>query len=72
MVEMEVTRVEVVENQVFVRGINRDGSLMDEEFIVDKGFERIIEKFEAPGIMERISDDRLADIEQEKKNILRM
>ena len=69
MSEREMTRVEVVEDKVFVRGINKDGSLMDKEFVVNKGFERVIEKFEKPGAMERLSEDRIVEMQSEKKEI---
>jgi hypothetical protein len=63
--DKEVTDVAVFDGRVFVRGIKKDGSVMDEEYWVEKGFERKIRKFEDPGKMEKISEARLSKIEKE-------
>ena len=69
MADRKVTRIEVIENKVFVRGVNKDGTFMEEEFEIDEGFERVVERFKEPGVMERISDDRLDEIRVEKNEI---
>ena len=65
----KVTDIAVLSGKVFVRGIKVDGSVMEKEFWVKKGFERRIKRFEHPGAMEKISEARLSAIEKDIKGL---
>ena len=60
-----ITTVAVFKDKVFVRGVNRDGSVMEKEFWVGRGFERKVKKFEHPGEALEIPEDRLLEMEAE-------
>ncbi|RKY42102.1 MAG: hypothetical protein DRP85_04015 [Candidatus Makaraimicrobium thalassicum] len=61
----KVADVAVFDGSVFVRSIRKDGSVMEDEYWVERGFERRVEKFERPGRMEKISEARLSAMEKE-------
>lgn len=63
--DSKITDVAVFEAKVFVRGLKKDGSAMDEEYWIERGFERKVKKFESPGELLKISDERLAEMEAE-------
>lgn len=54
------TTVSVVDSTVFVRGINKDGTVMEQEFLIDEGFVRIIRRGESPEKAEKIPADKFA------------
>ena len=70
--DKRATNVAVFEGRVFVRGIERDGSAMDKEHWVEKGFERKIKRFERPGKMEKITEARLSRMEKEVRRPLKL
>ena len=43
------TNVKCFEDKVYVKGIDIDGTIMAEVFIIDKGYKRIIHRFDIPG-----------------------
>ncbi|MCM8761395.1 MAG: hypothetical protein NC933_04610, partial [Candidatus Omnitrophica bacterium] len=43
------------ENAIYVKGINRDGSVMEGELTVSEGFRAVVDKFERPERLEQIS-----------------
>ena len=61
----KVTDVSVFDGRVYVRGINKDGTVMEKKYLVRKGFERKIKKFERPAKMTRISKDRVEKMRKE-------
>ncbi len=70
-----VTTISTLKDRVFVRGVNKDGSVMEKEFWVKEGYERKIKKFERPEKMLKISRDRFeklrekADIKKKEKKV---
>jgi hypothetical protein len=63
--DSKITDVAVFQGKVFVKGLKRDGSAMDKEYWVERGFERKVKRFKDPGEMLKISDERLAEMEAE-------
>ncbi len=61
----ETSEVAVFDDQVFVRGLNRDGSAMEKFSWVKKGYKVKINKFEKPGKKERLSDGEISGMEKE-------
>jgi hypothetical protein len=59
MTDGKITDIAVTDGEVFVRGINIDGSVMKKEYLIRKGYERRVKKFEKPGRLEKISRERL-------------
>ncbi len=59
------TEVAVFDSSVFVRGLNKDGSVMEEEFWVETGFERKTERFKSPGEVKKVSKERLKEMKNE-------
>jgi len=57
----KATDVSVFGGSVFLRGINKDGSAMEKEFTVKKGYSRSVKKFEAPGKAQKIPKDALKE-----------
>lgn len=53
------TDVAVFDDKIFVRGIKPDGSVMEEKYWVNEGFERRIKKFEKPEKMTKMSEKKL-------------
>lgn len=47
------------DGRVFARGINPDGSVMDEKYWIKRGFARRIERFSAPGSLQRVRRGRI-------------
>jgi hypothetical protein len=58
------TEVTVFDDRTFVRGVNKDGSAMEEEVWVYEGFMRKINKFQKPGKMEKIPDEMLSKLKK--------
>jgi len=54
------TTVSVVDSTVFVRGIKKDGTVMEQEFLIEEGFVRVIKRGQNPEKAERIPADRFA------------
>lgn len=55
-----VVDVAVFDGRLFSRGIMPDGSVMEREYWIDEGFERTIKKFEKPGKMVKIPEEKVA------------
>ena len=55
------------EGKVFTRGINRDGSVMEDDFWVKEGYERTIKKFGKPGKMTKMSKEKLKKMKSKFK-----
>ena len=53
------TDVSVFDGRVLVRGIEKDGSAMEREHWIDEGFERKVKKFEKPGKMTKVPDNKV-------------
>jgi len=60
-----VTDVAVFDDKVFVRGIKKDGSVMEKEFWIEEGFLRKIKKIELPGKLEKMSEARMSGMRKE-------
>jgi|GEM_PF-1041451 len=69
--DKNITNVAVFDGEIFVRGIKKDGSAMDEEYRVKRGFERKIRKFERPAKMEKISEARFSRMEREVERLVK-
>ncbi len=67
MTDGQTTDVSVVDDKVFVRGFNKDGTVSDKVFWVNKGYRRSIKKFRAPGEMKKIPTARFARMKREMK-----
>jgi hypothetical protein len=63
----KATEVSVFEDQVFVRGIKKDGTAMEDQYTVKEGYETKIKKFDKPQKMRKISARRLAKMKNEIK-----
>ncbi|MGB2601453.1 MAG: FecR family protein [Candidatus Omnitrophota bacterium] len=63
----KATEVSVFQDQVFVRGVKKDGSAMEKQYTVKAGYERKIKKFSKPEKMRKISSKRLARMKKEIK-----
>lgn len=63
----KATEVSVFEDQVFVRGIKKDGTAMEDQYTVKAGYETKIKKFDKPQKMRKISSRRLAKMKNEIK-----
>jgi hypothetical protein len=63
--DKDLTTVAVFKGRVFVRGIKKDGSVMEKEFWIEEGFQREIKKFECPGELERLSEVGLSEMRKE-------
>ena len=66
----QTTYVAVFDDRVFVFGVNEDGSLKSESFWVNYGFERIINKFDAPGEARELSDSEISEMEEKMRKYL--
>jgi hypothetical protein len=55
------------EGKVFTRGVNRDGSVMEDDSWVDEGYERTIKKFGKPGKMTKMSEEKLKKMKSKFK-----
>ena len=64
------TTVSVAQDKVFVKGLKRDGTEMKAVW-VDKGFQTRIKRFERPGRMEKISDARMAKMENKITRVMK-
>jgi hypothetical protein len=62
-----VTDVAVFEGRVFVRGVKKDGTPMEDKHWIKEGYETKIKKFERPERAARISEDKLEKIQREIK-----
>ena len=51
--------VAVFQNNVFSRGVKKDGSVMEDDFWIGEGFMRTIKKFGKPGKLMPIPPDEL-------------
>jgi len=58
------TNVSVFQNDVFFRGLNKDGTLMAREVMINEGFCRDIKKYEAPGEMRALSENEVARLKR--------
>jgi hypothetical protein len=67
----DVTEVLVLRGRVFVRGTNRDGSVMEGELLVDEGLATRVRKFERPEKIEKISEERLTKLEKDIEPLMR-
>lgn len=47
---------EAYDNTIYVKGVNPDGSVMEEETLVDMGYKTVVDRFEKPGLVERLTD----------------
>lgn len=65
----KVTTASVAKGKIIVRGVNKDGSLMKKSFIIKKGFERKINKFEKPGDLMKIPGMGMDRMRGDIKNI---
>jgi hypothetical protein len=54
------TTISVVDSTVFVRGIKKDGTVMEQEFRIEEGFVRVIRRGENPEKAEKIPADKFA------------
>jgi hypothetical protein len=63
----KATEVSVFQDQVFVRGVKKDGSSMEKQYTVKAGYETKIKKFDKPEKMMKISSKRLASMKKEIK-----
>lgn len=59
------TDVFVVDGNISLRGLKKDGTPMEKAYTVKKGFECRVKKFDVPGKRERISEDRLSGLKKE-------
>ncbi len=60
-----ITTVTVFDNKVFVRGINRGGSVKEEEVWVEEGYQRRIKRYTRPGKMKQVSESRIVSMKKE-------
>jgi hypothetical protein len=51
--------VAVFQNRVFSRGVNKDGSVMEDDFWIGEGFMRNINRFKKPGELMPVPPDEL-------------
>ncbi|MEA3489976.1 MAG: FecR domain-containing protein [Candidatus Omnitrophota bacterium] len=63
--ENAVTTVAVFEDKVFVRGINRDGSLMEDQVWVYSGYEVKVKRHDRPGKPSKIPKNKLDGMKNE-------
>ncbi len=61
----KMTDISVFNGKVFVRGIKKDGSVMEGEDWVEEGFERKINRFERPGKMKEASKEKILEAKRE-------
>jgi hypothetical protein len=47
---------EAYDNTIYVKGLNPDGSVMEEETDVDMGYKTTVERFEKPGRIEKLTE----------------
>jgi hypothetical protein len=47
---------EAYDNTIYVKGVNADGSVMEEETLVDMGYKTVVERLEKPGLVEKLTD----------------
>lgn len=59
-----VTNIAVLRDNVFVRGVNKDGSVMEEEKWISEKFELSVEKYHQPGDPEGIPNGEFSRMEK--------
>ncbi len=64
-VKGKITDIVSFQDNVFVYGVNKDGSVKEEIFWIKEGYERKVKKFGRPGDMIRVSEERLARMRRE-------
>jgi len=60
-----ITKISVFDGLVSVRGINKDGSVMEEELRIEKGYSVETEKFNRPGKISMITKNKLIKLSRE-------
>lgn len=63
----DLTVISVFDGTVFTLGLEKDGSLMEKEYLTKYGYRREIKRFETPGGLEKISEIDLKDMRKEIK-----
>lgn len=66
----DTTVVETLNNNAFVRNINRDGSLSSQETIIPAGFANDVKKFEAPRAVRRMSGEQMKKMDTMKADVV--
>ena len=52
-----ITTVSVVDGEIYLRGINEDGSLKDERLVVKQGYQNTTKRFESPRTLTQLPED---------------
>jgi len=66
----KTTDVFVYDGTIFVRGINKDGTVMEKEYLVEEGFQRKVRKFKRPEREKKIPERKLTRIKVEAKPLI--
>ena len=61
----KLTRISVLQSKVFIRGVKKDGSVMDDLYWTGQGFSRSVNKFNAPGDKKKIPAGQLEKLRKE-------
>lgn len=61
----EVTEILVFENQVYLKGLNKDGTLTAGDYWTERGYKRSVKRFHAPEEKKKLTDEELADMDEE-------
>jgi hypothetical protein len=59
------TSVTVFDGTVYVRGIDRNGIVMKEEYLVEKGYRRKIKQYQSPGKERKVPESQIKRINKE-------